>query len=93
MVMLPVMGIHSNRDFSRRTLAGLWENMVAANDEFVQDLMDRGRLLIDMEAEAMGITLPCLRPGMPAGIRDSIKTHYLLIYWKNNGQPYKYTTP
>lgn len=42
MVMLPVMGIPSNRDFSRRTLAGLWENMVAANDEFVQDLMDRG---------------------------------------------------
>ena len=42
MIVFPLVGFPSNRGVSKRSFAGLWENMVAANDEFVQDLMDRG---------------------------------------------------
>ncbi|WP_234364141.1 hypothetical protein [Lunatibacter salilacus] len=44
MVMLPLVGFPSRRDNYSRSFSGLWENMVAANDEFIQDLMDRGEV-------------------------------------------------
>lgn len=68
-VMLPLVGFPSNREVSKRSFSGLWENMVAANDEFIQDLMDRGEVANRHGGRSNGYNFAMLAAGYAC--RDS----------------------